>query len=181
VVRFERLMSFPDLLLADGRRADSLRVSKLFRELSDAGIPGITAEMGKTKLLEVYSAHLKARQPPPKPYNSANSFIEAMNAEAADGKQRATDETQTPSDEFIKAAAANMETVKNSAVRNRVVRMSFPDLRLPDGRQAATLRRRPLYAQLKTIGVPGIAHDMSKIEMLALLDAHVNESIGANT
>jgi hypothetical protein len=51
----------PDLVLAGGKRADSLRVGELYRELSRLSVPGITASMGKDELLDVYQAALTAR------------------------------------------------------------------------------------------------------------------------
>jgi hypothetical protein len=121
--------------------------------------------------------HIFAQQPPPKPYNSANSFIEAMNAEQKTGAP--SEPAETTMDKFTNAVVANADIVKNSGVRNRVTCMNYPHLFLADGRRADSLRRGPLRAELTRIGVP-VLHDMTKIEMLALLAAH-NESIGATS
>jgi hypothetical protein len=51
----------PDVLLPSGKRADSLRVGELYRELSRLSVPGITASMGKDDLLDAYEAALIAQ------------------------------------------------------------------------------------------------------------------------
>ena len=51
---------FANLVLADGRRAESLKVYQLFAELQRMRVPNIDPSMGKEKLLAVYEAHVRA-------------------------------------------------------------------------------------------------------------------------
>ncbi len=51
---------FANLVLADGRPAESLRLVPLFKELTRMGIPGIRPEMGKADLLGAYDAAVRA-------------------------------------------------------------------------------------------------------------------------
>jgi hypothetical protein len=53
-----RSMDRADLVLPDGRHADSLRLVPLRRELERLGIPGMTPEMGKEGLLTAYALHV---------------------------------------------------------------------------------------------------------------------------
>jgi hypothetical protein len=53
-----RSMDRADLVLPDGRHADSLRLVPLRRELERLGIPGMTPEMGKEGLLTAYARHV---------------------------------------------------------------------------------------------------------------------------
>lgn len=52
-------MDFPELLLPDGTRADSLRLGPLYAALAEIGVPGLRAEMGKLELLQIYDRHVE--------------------------------------------------------------------------------------------------------------------------
>lgn len=51
----------PELVLPDGRRADTLRRDELYRVLERASVPGLTPHMGKAELLGVYEAAVISR------------------------------------------------------------------------------------------------------------------------
>jgi hypothetical protein len=60
ILKTEHCGHRPDLVLPDGRPASSLRLIPLRAALLRLKIPGITAEMGKEKLLDAYEATITA-------------------------------------------------------------------------------------------------------------------------
>lgn len=70
------------VVLPDGRAAEKLRLAELRAALGPLGIPGITADMGKDALLNLYEAHVSASMPevPSHPRDLTHSFASRARA-----------------------------------------------------------------------------------------------------
>ncbi len=64
-------------------------------------------------------------------------------------------------------------------IRQLVIKMNFPGLKLPDGRVAETLDRDELSRELRRLEIPGIENDMGKVAMLAAYEMHRDSLLAA--